>query len=114
MEKTLFEKIIDGEIPAQKVWEDEYCIAIRDIKPQAPTHILVIPRKVIETIDDVDPSDKTLIGHLTWVAAEIARNEGLASDGYRLVWNCRAAGGQEVYHIHLHLLGGRPMNWPPG
>ncbi len=113
-EKTIFGRILEGEIPAPRVWEDDFCIAIRDINPQAPTHVLVIPRKPIETIDDVNDEDKLLIGHLTWVATEIARKEGLAEKGYRLVWNCREAGGQEVYHIHLHLLGGRSMKWPPG
>ncbi len=114
MPETVFAKILRGEIPAPKLWEDDLCVAIRDIRPQAPTHILIIPREPIETIDDVRPEQKELIGHLTWVAAELARREGLAAQGYRLVWNCRAAGGQEVYHIHLHLLGGRPMAWPPG
>jgi histidine triad (HIT) family protein len=114
MADTIFGKIIRGEIPAQKVWDDELCIAIRDIHPQAPTHVLVIPREPIETVDDVSPDRKALLGHLTWVAAEIARNEGLAADGYRLVWNCKQNGGQEVAHIHLHLLGGRRMKWPPG
>jgi len=114
MAKTIFQKIIDGEIPAAKVWDDERCIAIRDINPQAPTHILVIPRQPIPTIDDAEATDAGLLGHLTWVAAEIARREKIAADGYRLVWNCRGHGGQEVDHIHLHLLGGRQMRWPPG
>jgi len=114
MADTIFAKIVRGEIPVKKVWDDELCIAIHDINPQAPTHVLVIPRDPIETVDDVSPDQKALLGHLTWVATEIARREGLAADGYRLVWNCKRNGGQEVAHIHLHLLGGRRMKWPPG
>lgn len=114
MADTIFGKILRGEIPADKVHEDDQVIVIRDIKPQAPTHLLVIPRRPIATIDDATPADKELLGHMTLVAAEMARREGLAADGYRLVWNCRGAGGQEVYHIHLHVLGGRQMKWPPG
>lgn len=114
MGETIFGKILRDEIPANKVWEDDSCIAIRDINPQAPVHILVIPRKPIETVDDAVGEDAALLGHLTWVATEIARKEGFAGDGYRLVWNCREHGGQEVPHIHLHLLGGRQMKWPPG
>lgn len=114
MADTVFGKIVKGEIPADKVWEDDQCIAIRDINPKAPTHILVIPLEPIETIDEVSADKKSLFGHLTWVATEIARKEGIARDGYRLVWNCRGNGGQEVAHIHLHILGGRRMRWPPG
>ncbi len=114
MADTVFGKIIRGEIPAKKVWEDDQCIAIRDINPKAPTHILVIPRDPIETVDDVPEEKKVLLGHLTWVATELARREGLAKEGYRLVWNFRENAGQEVPHIHLHLLGGRRMSWPPG
>ncbi len=114
MPDTIFGKIIRGEIPAKRVWDDAQCIAIRDINPKAPVHILIIPREPIETIDDIRPAQKELIGHITWVATEIARKEGLAEQGYRLVWNCREHGGQEVFHIHLHLLGGRQMTWPPG
>ncbi len=114
MADTVFGKIVKGDIPADKVWDDDQCIAIRDINPQAPAHVLIIPRDPIETIDDVPAQQKALFGHVTWVATEIARREGLAADGYRLVWNCKRNGGQEVPHIHLHLLGGRPMKWPPG
>lgn len=114
MADTVFGKILRGEIPAKRVWDDDHCIAIRDINPQAPVHILVIPRKPIETIADAAAEDSALLGHLTWVAAEVARKEGVAEEGYRLVWNCRRHGSQEVPHIHLHLLGGRQMKWPPG
>jgi len=114
MADTIFGKIIGGEIDADKVWDDEHCIAIRDINPQAPVHLLVIPRKPIETIADIHDEDIPLIGHLTFVATELAKREGIADKGYRLVWNCRDEGGQEVPHIHLHVLGGRQMNWPPG
>lgn len=114
MPATIFARILAGEIPADKVHEDEHCIAIRDINPQAPTHLLVIPRKAIATVDDAAAEDAALLGHLTFVAAECARREGIAADGYRLVWNCKDAGGQEVPHIHLHVLGGRRMAWPPG
>jgi len=114
MADTVFGKIINGDVPADKVWEDERCIAIRDVNPQAPVHILVIPLEAIETIDDVAVEQAALLGHLTWVATEVARAEGLAESGYRLVWNCRKDGGQSVNHIHLHLIGGRQMDWPPG
>ena len=114
MADTIFGKMVRGEIDVDKVWDDEHCIAIRDINPQAPVHVLVIPKKEIATIDDAQQEDKTLIGHLTLVATEVARKEGFANDGYRLVWNCKDQGGQEVPHIHLHLLGGRQMKWPPG
>lgn len=114
MAGTIFGKIIAGEIPCEKVYEDEHVFAFRDIKPQAPTHILIIPKIEIPTVDDLRAEHRELAGHLLLVATEIARQEGLAEDGYRLVFNCRAAGGQEVYHIHLHLLGGRQMGWPPG
>ncbi|MBX3730643.1 MAG: histidine triad nucleotide-binding protein [Candidatus Sumerlaeia bacterium] len=114
MAENVFDKILAGAIPAPRVWEDEQCIAIRDINPQAPVHVLVIPRTKIETVDDVTEQQKGLVGHMTWVATEIARREGIADEGYRLVWNCRRHGGQEVTTIHLHLLGGRSMKWPPG
>ena len=112
-EKTLFQRIADGEIPGSFVHEDEECFAIRDINPQAPTHILIIPRKPIPSNDNIEPEDAGLIGHLFLVAKTIAQSEGLSS-GYRLVFNCGADGGQEVPHLHLHLLGGRRMTWPPG
>lgn len=114
MGDTIFAKIIAGEIPCDKVFEDDQVLAFNDINPQAPTHILIIPKEPIPTTDDLKEEHKPLVGHMVWVAGEIARNLGLARDGYRLVFNCRGHGGQEVYHIHLHLLGGRQMSWPPG
>jgi len=111
---TIFSRIASGEIPCDKVYEDDRILAFRDIKPQAPTHILIIPKVEIPTLDDLQPAHEALVGHIVLVAAQIAREMGLAEDGYRLVFNCRNDGGQEVYHIHLHLLGGRQMGWPPG
>ncbi|MEQ9104548.1 MAG: histidine triad nucleotide-binding protein [Rhodothermales bacterium] len=112
-DKTLFERIADKEIPSDMVHEDDLCIAFRDIKPQAPTHILIVPRKPIPSLDDLTPDDAALVGHLFVVAQGIAAKEGLAR-GYRTVFNCGPDGGQEVPHLHLHLLGGRPLTWPPG
>lgn len=106
---TLFEKIINGELPSDKVYEDDQVVAFRDINPKAPIHILIVPRKVIPTADDIEPEDEALIGHLFVVARDLARKEGIADDGYRLILNCRDHGGQEVYHLHLHLLGGKPL-----
>jgi histidine triad (HIT) family protein len=114
MSDELFVKIINREIPAEIVYETDELLAFRDINPQAPVHILIIPKQRIPTTDDLDPEHAELVGKLILTAAEIAREEGLSEDGYRLVMNCRAAGGQMVYHIHLHLLGGRQMTWPPG
>jgi histidine triad (HIT) family protein len=110
---NIFLKIIEKKIPAQIVYEDEECIAFRDINPQAPVHILIIPRRVIATHDAIGDDDAELLGHLHTVAAKIARQEGLG-DGYRLVMNCRESAGQTVPHLHLHLLGGRDFTWPPG
>jgi len=112
-EKTLFQKIADREIPADIVYEDDQCIAFRDINPQAPTHLLIVPRRPIPTLDDITEEDAPLIGHLFVVARRLAAQEGIAG-GYRTVFNCGAAAGQSVFHLHLHLLGGRPMQWPPG
>jgi histidine triad (HIT) family protein len=111
---TLFSKIISREIPATIVFEDETVLAFRDISPQAPTHILVIPKEEIATTNDITDAHEALIGHMVHVAARIAREEGIDQSGYRLVVNCNGDGGQAVYHIHIHLLGGRPMKWPPG
>lgn len=109
----LFCKIATGEIPATVVFEDTEVIAFRDINPQAPTHLLVIPKKHIATIDDADTTDEQLLGKMILIAKKLAKTEGLG-EGYRLVFNVNAGGGQVVYHIHLHVLGGRQMIWPPG
>lgn len=110
----LFCKIAQGEIPATVVYEDDDVIAFRDIRPQAPTHVLIIPRKHIATIDDTQDEDQQLLGKMILKAKQLAKSEGLSDAGYRLVFNVNSGGGQEVYHIHLHLLGGRQMTWPPG
>ena len=109
---TIFQKIIDKEIPADIVYEDEEALAFRDIQPQAPTHVLVIPRKPIANVAAMDAGDKELLGHLLWVAGEVARQEGL--EDYRLVTNNGEGAGQSVFHLHVHLLGGRELGWPPG
>ena len=108
-EETLFSKIIRHEIPATIVHQDDRATAFRDINPQAPTHILVVPSKAIPTVNDITESDEADIGHLLTVAAKVAAQEGIAEEGYRLIVNCNKHGGQEVYHLHVHLLGGRPM-----
>lgn len=113
MSDCLFCRIIEKTIPAEIVLERENLIAFRDINPQAPTHVLIIPRKHIARIDDLQEEDTLLVGELIQAAREIAVKERLG-DGYRLVFNCGQQGGQDVYHIHLHLLGGRSMKWPPG
>ncbi len=110
----LFCKILAGEIPAELVYESDTAVAFRDINPQAPTHVLVIPRKHIATINDIEEDDHALIGSLYAAAREIAAQEGMAEDGYRAVMNCNEGAGQSVFHLHLHVLGGRPMGWPPG
>jgi histidine triad (HIT) family protein len=106
---TLFERIIAGEIPAKVVFRDDRVIAFRDIRPRAPTHILIVPNKPIPTANDIADEDEPLIGHLFTVARDLARQEGIAENGYRLIINCNSHGGQEVYHLHLHLIGGRPL-----
>jgi len=113
MSETLFTKIINREIPADIVYEDELCLAFRDIQPQAPTHLLIIPKKAITTINDIEESDRELVGHLFFVAKKIAAQMGFAEDGFRVVMNCNEHGGQSVYHIHLHLLAGKALGWPP-
>jgi len=113
-EDCLFCKILAGEIPADIVFESETAIAFRDINPQAPTHVLIIPRKHIATINDLEEDDQALVGSLYSAAREIAEQEGFADVGYRAVMNCNEAAGQTVFHIHLHLLGGRAFAWPPG
>ena len=114
MSDTIFSKIIRREIPADIVFENDRVLAFRDINPQAPVHILIIPKKPIPTVNDIQAEDAPLIGELFVVAAQLAGHEGIAEAGYRTVFNCRDHGGQEVYHLHLHLLGGRQMTWPPG
>ena len=110
----LFCKIRDGQIPSKQVYADDQCIAFRDINPQAATHVLVVPRKHIATLNDMTAEDEPLVGHLLTVAAKIARDEGHADTGYRTVFNVNRGAGQTVFHIHLHVLGGRPLGWPPG
>lgn len=110
----LFCRIVDGDLPADIVFEDDTLIAFRDINAKAPTHILLIPRRHIATMNDLQNGDESLAGELFITAARIAADEGLAEDGYRVVMNCNEAAGQSVFHIHLHLMGGRRMGWPPG
>jgi len=111
---TLFEKIIAREIPADIVFEDDQCLAFRDISPQAPVHILIIPKKPIARIGAAQADDESLLGHLLLTAADIARRENIAPTGYRLVINNGPHGGETVPHLHIHLLGGRHLTWPPG
>ena len=110
---TLFEKIIARQIPADIVFEDDHCLAFRDIAPQAPVHILIVPKKTLERVGAASQADRALLGHLLFSAAEIARLEKLA-DGYRIVINNGSNGGETVPHLHVHLLGGRQLSWPPG
>ena len=112
-EATIFQKIIDREIPAEIVYEDDLCLAFRDINPKAPVHLLVIPKKPIRSVDDIGDDGAKLIGHLWIVIRDVAREQGL-DGGYRVVVNCGSDGGQDVEHLHFHLLGGRKMSWPPG
>jgi histidine triad (HIT) family protein len=114
MSKTLFEKIIAREIPAAIVYEDEAVLAIRDINPQAPVHILIFPKIVIPRIGEAKVDDQQLLGHILLKAAKVADQAGLTPGGYRLVINHGADGGETVPHLHVHILGGRPMTWPPG
>lgn len=112
--KTIFGKIIAKEIPATIVFEDDRCLAFRDIQPQAPTHILIVPKKEIPRLAETQGEDQALLGHLLLTAGEIARREGLDKTGYRVVINNGERAGQTVFHLHLHLLGGRDFSWPPG
>lgn len=114
MSDDLFLKIIRREIPADIVYETEHVLAFRDIHPQAPYHVLIIPKQRIATINDMQPEDERLVGRLFTAARELAAEAGFADDGYRVVMNCNAAAGQTVFHVHLHLLAGRPLSWPPG
>ncbi|KTD28729.1 histidine triad nucleotide-binding protein [Legionella israelensis] len=110
----LFCKIASGDVEAEKVFEDAELVVFHDIKPQAPTHLLIIPKQHIETINDTDSKHEQLLGRMILTAKKAARELGFSDKGYRLVFNVNSGGGQEVYHIHLHLLGGRQMTWPPG
>lgn len=114
MAGTLFDKILSREIPADIVFEDEHVLAFRDIHPQAPVHVLFIPKRPVATLNDLAPGDEAVVGRLAMAAAAFAKREGFADDGYRVVMNCNRDGGQTVFHIHLHLLAGRAMQWPPG
>ncbi len=111
---TIFKKIINGEIPADIVYDDEDCLAFRDVNPQAPIHILVIPKKEIGSLAGAEREDQRLLGHMLLKVADIARDQGLEVDGYRVVTNIGRNGGQSVDHLHFHLLGGRSLSWPPG
>ena len=112
-EKTIFRRIIDKEIPARIVYEDDHCLAFQDTNPQAPTHVLLIPKKEIHSLAELETQDQMLLGHLLLVVRKLAEQLGL-SGGYRLVVNCGPQAGQTVDHLHLHILGGRPLTWPPG
>jgi len=114
MNDCLFCKIISNEIPSDCVFENENMYAFRDINPQAPVHILIIPKTHISTLNDVGDNHKLLVGEIFLTSTMLAEKEGISDSGYRTVFNCNKNGGQEVYHIHLHLLGGRRMTWPPG
>ncbi len=111
---NVFAKILRKEIPAAPIYEDDRVAAFRDISPQAPTHILIVPKKSIATPNDLTAEDAGLIGHMVLTARKLAAEAGIAESGYRIVINCNAGGGQSVFHLHLHLLGGRQMHWPPG
>ena len=114
MDECVFCKIADGRIPSRLVYEDDVCVAFNDLSPQAPTHILIIPRLHVDSLDKAGDKQKEVLGHLLLTAANIAREEGFADDGYRVVINTNADGGQTVFHLHLHVLGGRVLTWPPG
>ena len=113
MSETIFTKIINKEIPADILNEDDMALAFKDINPQAPVHFLVIPKKPIATVNDIQNEDREIVGHLSLVAAKVANDLGVAEQGFRTVMNCNEFGGQTVYHIHLHVLAGKPLGWPP-
>jgi len=113
-EGCIFCKIADGTIPSARIFEDELCIAFKDLSPQAPTHLLIIPRDHVDSLDKASSSHRDILGHLLLSAAKIAREQGFAEDGYRVVINTNADGGQTVFHLHVHLLAGRPFVFPPG
>ena len=114
MNECLFCNMVSGAMPCDKVYENEYVLAFRDIDPKAPTHILIIPKKHITTLNEINKNDQDLLGELLLTAKKIAKDEGIDTSGYRTVFNCNSDGGQTVFHIHMHLLGGRQMAWPPG
>ncbi len=114
MTDCLFCRIKDGEIPCDKVYEDDDVFAFRDINPQAPVHILIIPKQHVATLNDLEDADPAIAGRLLLASRQIAADQGIDDDGYRLVVNCNENGGQDVFHVHLHLLGGRRLTWPPG
>lgn len=114
MSDCLFCRIVNGDIPAMKVFENERVLAFNDISPKAPCHVLIIPKKHIATINDISEQDQAVIGEMVLVAKDLAADKGIEEEGYRLVINCNRDAGQEVFHIHLHLLGGRTFTWPPG
>ena len=114
MSETIFHKIIRREIPAEILFEDELCVAFRDINPVSPCHVLIVPKKTIPGIAEAKPEDKDVLGHLLLVCAEVARKEGISADGYRVVINSGVNGQQTVFQLHLHLIGGRECGWPPG
>jgi histidine triad (HIT) family protein len=114
MSDCIFCKIVSGEIPATVIHETDDVLAFRDLGPQAPTHVLVIPKRHISTINDLQDADAELIGKMYLAAKQVAADEGISESGYRTVMNCNEGAGQSVFHIHLHVLGGRPMTWPPG
>jgi histidine triad (HIT) family protein len=113
-QNCLFCRIVAGEVPADIVYQDERCIAFRDTNPQAPAHVLVIPREHMESLDEATQKDEVTLGHLLRVAARVANEQGISESGYRTVINTGAGAGQSIFHLHLHLLGGRQLNWPPG
>ena len=114
MAETVFAKIIRKEIPAKLVYEDEHCLAFHDVSPQAPVHVLVIPKKEIESLEQLEDTDASLLGHMWLTIVKVARELGLSAGGYRVVVNCGKHGGQSVDHLHFHILGGRDLGWPPG
>lgn len=113
-QNCLFCRIGAGEIPADIVYQDERCVAFRDTNPQAPVHVLVIPREHMESLDEATQKDETMLGHLLRVAARVANEQGISESGYRVAINTGAGAGQSIFHLHLHVLGGRQLNWPPG
>ena len=113
-ENNIFARILRKEIPADVIHEDDQCLVFNDVAPQAPNHFLVIPKKPLVRLADAEEGDRALLGHMLWVAAEVARKQGLDEDGFRVVINNGARAGQSVFHLHVHVLGGREMSWPPG